>query len=56
VEPKSETVPPSQAPSIHPSTTAFISFGPVCVPDQAPFVVWVESVLLFTLVREYDYE
>ena len=51
VEPKTETVPTSQAPSIHPSTTGF----PVCVPDQAS-VVWVEPVLLFTLDRELDCE
>jgi len=47
VEPKTETMPTSQAPSIHPSTSAF----PVRVPDQACFVVWVEPVLLFTLDR-----
>jgi hypothetical protein len=48
VEPKTKTVPTSQAPSIHPSTSAFIGLGPVCVPDQASFVVWVEPVLLYT--------
>jgi hypothetical protein len=36
VEPKTEAVPPSSAPSIHTST--FIGLGPACVPDQAPFV------------------
>ena len=56
VEPKTETVPTSQAPFIHSSTSAFIGLGPVCIPDQASFVVWVEPVLLFTLVRKLDCE
>jgi hypothetical protein len=42
VEPKTEAVPFSQAPSIDTSTSAFIGLGPVYVPEQAPFVVWVE--------------
>jgi hypothetical protein len=28
--------------------------GPVCVPAQAPSVVWVERVLPFTLVKEFN--
>ena len=40
--PKAETIPPSQAPSIHPSINAFIGLGPVRVPDQAPFNIWFE--------------
>lgn len=56
MEPKTETVPTSQAPSIHPSANAFIGLGPVCAPDQASFVVWVEPVLLFTVDRELDRE
>jgi hypothetical protein len=49
---KSDTVPLSQAPSAHPSTSAFFSLGTICVPDQAPFFVWVEPVLPFTFVSE----
>jgi hypothetical protein len=56
VEPKSDTVPLSLAASIHPSTSAFIGLGPVRVPDQAPFVVWVEPILPFTLAKETDCE
>jgi hypothetical protein len=52
VEPKTEAVPPSRAPSIHPSTSAFIGLGPICVLDQAPFVAWVEPVLPFIIVRD----
>ena len=52
VEPKTEAVPLSQAPSLHPSTSTFLSLGPICVPDQAPFFVWVEPVLPFTFVSE----
>ena len=56
VEPKTEAVPPSQAPSVHPSTSAFLSPVPICVPDQAPFFVWVEPVLPFTFVNKLNCE
>ena len=56
VEPKNEAMVPSQAPSLHSSTSAFIGHGSVCVPDQAPFVVWVEPILPFAFVRELDHE
>jgi len=56
MEPKNEAMAPSQAPSLHSSTIAFIGHGPVCVPDQAPFVVWVEPNLPFVFVRELDLE
>jgi len=56
VQSKTEAVPTSQAPSIHLSPIAYIGFGPICVPDQAPFVVWVESILPFTFVRVLDCE
>jgi hypothetical protein len=35
MELKTKAVPPSQAPSVHPSTSAFIDLGPVHIPDQA---------------------
>ena len=41
---------------MNPSTTACIGLGPVCVPDQASLVVWVEPVLPFTFVGELDRE
>jgi hypothetical protein len=41
VEPKTEAVPPSQDPSVHPSTIAFIGLGLVHILDQAPVVVCV---------------
>ena len=50
--PKTEAVPPSQALSVHPSTSAFISLGPIRVPDQAPFFVWVKPVVPFKFVSE----
>ena len=34
----------------------FIGLGPACVPDQAPFLVWVEPVLPLTLVWKTDCE
>ena len=43
-------------PYIHPSTSAFIGLGPIRVTDLVPFVVWVEPVLPFTLVRKPDCE
>jgi len=55
MEPKNEAMALSQAPSLHSSTSMFIGHGPVCVPDQAPFVVWVEPILQFTFVRELDH-
>jgi hypothetical protein len=45
VEPKTEAVPPSQASSIHPSTSSFNGLGPVHIPDWAPFFVCVEPIL-----------
>jgi hypothetical protein len=55
MKPKTEAVPPSQAPSIHPTTSAFIGLGPIHVPNQAPFVVSVEPILSFALVMEHDH-
>jgi len=51
VEPK-PAVPPSQDPSIHPSAGACIGLGPISITDWAPFFVWVETVLPFTLDRK----
>ena len=48
VEPKTEAVLPSWAPSIHPSSNAYIGLGPIYVPDHALSVVWVERVLSCT--------
>jgi len=45
------TLCPSWAPSIHPSTIAFIGLGPSVLPDQALFVVWFEPFLPLTLSR-----
>ena len=53
---KAEVMPPSWAPSTHPSINAFIGLGPAHVPDQAPFNIWFEPVLPLTLVRELDHE
>ena len=47
---------PSSRPSIHPSASAFIGLWPVRITDVFPFVVWVEPVLPFTLVRKPDCE
>jgi hypothetical protein len=52
VEPKTEAVPPSRAPSIHPLAIAFLGPRPVCVLDQARFF---EPILSFTLVRELEW-
>ena len=41
VEPKAEAILLSWASSIHPSTSAFIGPGPVCIPDQSPFIIWI---------------
>ena len=41
--------------SIHPSTSVFIGLERVRVTDLVPFVVWVEPVLPFTLVRKLDH-
>lgn len=48
VEPKTEAVPPPQAPSVCPSTSALTGFRPICVPDQDPFDMLSESILSFT--------
>jgi len=56
VEPKTKAVPPSQAPSVHTSTSAFIGLGPVHIPNQAPIVVWVDPILPLTIGRELDCE
>jgi hypothetical protein len=54
VEPKTEGVLPSWAPSVHPNTSAFIGLGAIFVPEQVAFVVWAEHILPFTFVRELD--
>lgn len=56
VEPKSEAVPSSGVPSIHPSKSTFFGLGSACVLDQAPFLVWVGPVLPLTLFRKRDCE
>lgn len=43
-------------PHYTPQCSSFIGLGPICIPDQAPFIVWVEPVLTFTLVRKVDCE
>ena len=47
---------PSSAPSICTSTSVFIGLGPIFLPDQAPFTIWFEPVVPFTVVRELDHE
>lgn len=54
VEPKTESVPPSQAPSVHPSASVFIGLGSIAELDQALFNIGSESILPFTAVRELD--
>jgi hypothetical protein len=39
-----------------PAPVPLLVLDPDCVPDQAPFVVWDESILPFTLVTELDCE
>lgn len=56
LEPKAEAILPSSAPSIHPKARALTGLRPVHVPDQAPFYVWCEPILPFTLVRKLDCE
>jgi hypothetical protein len=51
VEPKGEATHPSQTPSIHPSTSAFMGLEFICEPDQALDHVWYEPILPFTIVR-----
>jgi len=46
----------SQAPCIHPSTSASVSLGPVCVPDEALCNILFQPVLPVTLVRKLDSE
>lgn len=41
-------------PPAHPSTSASLCLRPVCTPDQSPFIVHVQPVLPFTLVRKLD--
>ena len=56
MEPKIVALSPSQAPSIHPSTSAFFGPGPGRIPDQALSVVWIEPVLLSTLLSKLYHE
>ena len=56
VEPKAEAMTPAQSPFIHPSTSACVCLRPIHIQDQAPFIVCVEPVLPFTLVRELDHD
>ena len=56
MEPNTVAVPPSPAPSVHTSNSAFIDIGPVCASGEIRFVLWVESVVTFTLVRALDRE
>jgi hypothetical protein len=55
VEPNAEAVPPSLAPAIHHSTSAFIGLGPIYISKHSLFVVWVEPILPLTLVKEPDH-
>jgi hypothetical protein len=54
VELNTEAVPPSQAPSVHPSCIALIGSGPVCIPGQTLFLSGLNLFLLYTLARELD--
>lgn len=56
VEPKTEAVSPSQAPSVHPSASVFIGLGSIGELDQAFFNIRSESILPFKAVREPDHE
>jgi hypothetical protein len=55
MEPKVEAVSPS-APSVCTSTSVFVGLRTIFVADQAPFTIWFEPVVLFTIVRELDLE
>jgi hypothetical protein len=56
MEPKAEAMLPPQATSVQSSTSAFNGLGLLCVPDQSPCIIWCESIVLFTLVRELDHQ
>ena len=51
MEPKGEAKHPSQIPSIHPSTSAFMGMESIREPDQVPDNIWNEPILPFTIVR-----
>jgi hypothetical protein len=56
VEPKAKVMQVFQTPAIHPSTSAFIDLGPICIPDQASFIIWVKPILPFMLARKLSLE
>lgn len=56
VEPKVEAMTHSRSPFIHPSISACIYLRPIHIQDQVHFIVWVEPVLPFTLVKELDHD
>jgi hypothetical protein len=56
VEPKIEEYAPFLTPILHPSTSDFIGLRTVCIPDQAPCIIWGKPVLLIISVRKLKVE
>jgi hypothetical protein len=56
VEPKAKAMQVFQTPAIHPSTSAFIGLGPICILDQASFIIWIKPILPFMLARKLNFE
>jgi hypothetical protein len=49
-------MPRFQAPLVHPSTVACIGIEPLCLPDKASIIIWVQPILSFTPFRKLDLE
>lgn len=56
VEPKGEAMHPSQTPSIHPSTSAFMGLEFIYELDQVRDSIWYEPIQPFTIVRGLYHE
>jgi hypothetical protein len=53
VKPKTEAMPPPQAPFLHPG---LIGLRPVRIPDQASFIIWIKFLLPFILTGKMNLE
>jgi len=56
VEPKTEAMPPFEPYLYTLTTSAFIGFGPIHIPDQASLIIWFIYVLPFMPVRKLNRE
>jgi hypothetical protein len=56
VQPKTEAMPPFELHLYTPTTSAYIGFGPIHIPDQASLIIWVQCVLPFMPVRKLNHE